>query len=137
LKDKNALSIRCDVANAIGYVGPAARDAIPALIIALEPPPEAGPAQATVIREGAIYALGRMGPDAKVAVPALAKVIQDARLSAELRFCAIRSLGNLGPPAKDAVPSLIQFLKEKKNRSYFHEATLTLAGIGCDAVPAL
>ena len=55
---------------ALGEIGPAAPEVVPALITAL------GDADTTV-RRAAAYALGRIGPAAAEAVPALTTALQD------------------------------------------------------------
>ena len=62
--------MRINAALALGGIGPAAKDAVPALIIALKDEEEN-------IRLTAALALGDNGPAAKDAVPALTKWLKD------------------------------------------------------------
>jgi HEAT repeat protein len=62
-------ALRVCAADALGEIGPAARDAVPRLIQAVEQP-EPGDYGETLHNQ-AILALGKIGPDAKAAVPIL------------------------------------------------------------------
>src|SRR5437660_755236 len=82
---------------ALHRIGPAARDAVPALVEALAD----GDAE---LRSRAAGLLGGVGPAAKDAVPALARALADEH--EEVRVAAIVALGDLGPVAAGAVPAL-------------------------------
>jgi tRNA A-37 threonylcarbamoyl transferase component Bud32 len=113
---------------AVGEMGSAAREAIPALIEALED-------EDVAIRWDAAKALGKMGPAAAGAVPALAAVIHQ-QSDAIVRQYAVAALGRIGPPAKAAVPALIGALKERASH-LDEQAGDALVSIGPAAVPAL
>lgn len=113
---------------ALGEMGSAARDAIPALVDALEDDDVA-------VRWDAAKALGKMGPAAASAVPALAAVIHE-QSDAIVRQYAVAALGKIGPPAKAAVPALIGALKERASH-LDEQAGDALVSIGPAAVPAL
>ena len=91
--------VRRASATALGQIGPAAAEAVPALIKVL------GDAE-RVVRGRAAEALGKIGPAAAEAVPALIKVLGDA----ECRPDAAEALGKIGPAAAEAVPALIKAL---------------------------
>jgi HEAT repeat protein len=113
---------------ALGELGAAARDAVPALIEALEDPDAA-------VRWDAAKALGKLGPAAVRAVPALAAVVHE-QSDAIVRNYAVAALGSIGPPAKAAVPALIVALKEQSS-NLDQQASEALVRIGAPAVPAL
>ena len=73
-------------------MGPAAKDAVPALTKALEH-------EDAVVRRTAANALAKIGPSAKDAVPALTKALEDE--DANVRRAAAKALAKIG--AKDAV----------------------------------
>ena len=102
-----------------GYSGPAAVNAVAALVTAL------GDAEASV-RWSAAAALGGIGPGAVDAVPALVTALGDAEQ--RVRSFAAGALGRIGPGAVDAVPALVTALgDEARVRSY---AAAALGGIG-------
>jgi HEAT repeat protein/tRNA A-37 threonylcarbamoyl transferase component Bud32 len=113
---------------ALGEMGSAAREAIPALVDALED-------EDVAVRWDAAKALGKMGPAAAGAVPALAAVIHQQN-DAIVRQYAVAALGKIGPPAKAAVPALIGALKERASH-LDEQAGDALVSIGPAAVPAL
>jgi len=84
-------------ARGLGLMGTAARDAIPALISALEYQDDNTRAEAAV-------ALGRIGVQTKDVLPALVRTLSDK--SYEVRRSAVCALGELGPAAAPAVPAL-------------------------------
>jgi HEAT repeat protein len=117
---------------------PAVKEAVPALVAALDDPEEeirnlavmvlanpgpgasaAVPALADRLKEGndlrqrraAAWALGRVGPAAKTAVPALRDLLTEGG-DRELRTAAVQALGVLGPDARDAIPQMVRLLHE-------------------------
>ena len=113
---------------ALGEMGAIARDAVPALIEALEDGDAA-------VRWDAAKALGKMGPAAASAVPALAAALHEHD-DVIVRQYAVAALGKIGPPAKAAVPALIGALKEESSH-IDEQASEALVSIGPAAVPAL
>jgi HEAT repeat protein len=121
-------------ANALATIGPAAKDAVPAL---------RGLLKKLHWPHAPAHALGNIGPDAEAAVPDLIEMLdsKDGRdrahaaaalwkisrhplglptLLAELRdpvdgsaYGAIVAAGEIGPPAKDAVPDLVKALSAR------------------------
>jgi HEAT repeat protein/tRNA A-37 threonylcarbamoyl transferase component Bud32 len=113
---------------ALGELGAAARDAVPALIEALEDTDAA-------VRWDSAKALGKLGPAAARAVPALAAIVHE-RGDAIVRQYAVAALGAIGAPARAAVPALIGALKEESS-NLDEQAGDALVRIGAPAVPAL
>ena len=89
---------RAKAARAIGRIGPAAKDAIPALFAAIKDPDE-------LVSRSTIEAVYAVGPAAKDAIPTLVAALKDPN-----RFVhgiAALALAQIGPEAKDAVPALV------------------------------
>ncbi len=93
LKDRDK-EVRFNAAYAVGKIGPAAKEAVPALIAALK----------DEYRWVAASALGKIGP---AAVPALIAALKDE--DGSVRVSAAFALGWIGPAA---FPSLIAALKD-------------------------
>ena len=164
LKD-NSIRNRRGAVFALGQIGPAAKDAVPALIEALKD--KDGKA-----RVYAASALAKIDPASKDAVPALIGALKDkdgvVRSAAASALCGIRplskdlvpaligalkndkssgvrraaadGLGGIGPVSKDVVPALIEALKDKEGLVVRRSAVYALGRIGPaakDAVPAL
>ena len=72
------------VAEMLGEIGPVAKDAVPALIIALKDKDKQ-------VRGNAAVALGKVGPSAKDAVPALTVALKDKDV--EVREAVQKALG--------------------------------------------
>lgn len=124
--------VRERAADTLGRLGPAAREALPALEHSLKTD------QASGVRHAAALALGGMGPEA---APALTHALA-AAVYAD-RWPIIEALGALGAAAKGAVPTLVGVLQEPVPHDYLgvrREAAASLAKIGPEAraaVPAL
>jgi HEAT repeat protein len=86
---------------ALGYIGPAARLAVPSLIKLLS-----NPKLSTDLGSDIVLALSRIGPAAAEAVPTLLKILADVQ--SELRPDAAWALAQIG--AKPAIPLLIRAL---------------------------
>jgi HEAT repeat protein len=123
LQDSNQ-KVRFSAALALGNIGPAAKDSVPALIDALK-------SNAGGLRQTAASALEKIGP---AAVPALIDALKGK--DEELRQVAALALGNIGPAAKDSVPALIGAVKDKEGKVRMAAAD-ALYKMGPAAVPAL
>ncbi|HJZ55559.1 MAG TPA: HEAT repeat domain-containing protein, partial [Gemmataceae bacterium] len=97
---------RKDAAWAIARIGPAARDAVPALIETLKD-------EDAHVRWSAAVALAQITPAAKDAVPVLIESLKDKEFA--IRYRAVVGLGKIGPDAKAAVPALIEALKDEES----------------------
>lgn len=84
-------------------LGPAAKDAVPALIDLVRGPDENLAAQAA-------SSLGRIGPEAKAAIPALIEILKEGGTD-NLQWSAVHALGVFRRDAKDAVPHLLQLVQ--------------------------
>jgi HEAT repeat protein len=127
------------VVQALGRMGPAAKGAVPALIVEakrLEDEPNVkldvsaeaagaltkigSPAVPALIellqqgdisqRQGAAWALGEMGGQAKDAVPLLIKGVNSS--DKHYQQAMINALGKIGPPARAAIPALTSALDD-------------------------
>ncbi|MCE9554930.1 MAG: HEAT repeat domain-containing protein [Planctomycetes bacterium] len=105
LKDSDP-KVRRRAAYALGYLGPAAAPAVPALSDAL------GDRQLEVAWYAA-DALGHIGPAAAPAVEGLVKVIEESPGDTVLRRNAVIALGRIGPGAKGALSVLEKTLKSE------------------------
>jgi HEAT repeat protein len=76
--------------------GPEAKEAIPAIIAALDARP---------VQTSAVVAVLNFGPPAKDAVPALIKMLKEDGRNKEI---IVSALGAIGPAAKEAVPLLLE-----------------------------
>jgi HEAT repeat protein len=105
LKDEEPL-IRELTIQAIGLLGPKARQAVPLLVdIVLHDPTDRW---GYPFSKMAAEALGAMGPEAAEAVPALIQMLQDDRPTAPSGFpnSFFAALGEIGPAARSAVPGI-------------------------------
>jgi HEAT repeat protein len=154
LGDKDP-SVSDAAARALGLLGPAASEAIPALAATLKRDfmqpfeNEGSPLVA------AAKALGRIGPDARSAIPALIRALQvrhfvpaggdlgmeQDQVDYKAAIAAAQVLGSFGPEAKASVPTLIDVLrareKDDDNWEVRREAALALGRIGPDATAAV
>ena len=71
---------------ALAEIGPAARDAVPALIETLKD-------REVEVRGSAVYALGEIGPAARAALPMLGVLLKDD--NADIRKAAAIALGKI------------------------------------------
>lgn len=115
-----SVDVRVAVAAALGALGPAAREALPALI-------EASTAPEPKVRAGAALALAKVGREVKETVPALVRALEDAEPA--VRFAAAQAVGGLGPTASEAVPGLVRTLRDT-NPSIQQEAIRALGNVG-------
>ena len=95
---------RLEAVGALGRMGEAAREAVPALMHALENDFMAE------VRCQATEALGQMGEAAREAVPALTHALE--KDGDGVRAAAARALGQMGEAAREVVPALIHALEK-------------------------
>ena len=142
-------------ARALGRIGPAAAEAVPALIpltalgdSAAEAlskiEPAAVPALVATLASPdrdlqplAARALGRIGPAAAEAVPVLVAALED--FNRALRLSVAEALGEIGPAAAGAVPALVAALTSSGPdlQSLEAEALGRIGPAAAEAVPAL
>lgn len=110
-------------ARALDGIGPAAAEAVPALIKSVK-------SADSLVQAHAIEALGGIGPAHPDVLPALFRLLK-ATDPKWFPDAAARSLGRIGPPAKAAVPELLDLLKARgrKARSDCQEFLTALASI--------
>ncbi|HYT61141.1 MAG TPA: HEAT repeat domain-containing protein [Haliangiales bacterium] len=122
--------VRIAAAQVLGDLGPAARNAAPALVEALRD-------RDPTLRRNAAFALGKIGAKPALAVPALAGVLSDR--NEEVRMYAAIALKKFGPQAARAVPGLVAALSDS-NWQVRERAALALGATGnnqADVVLAL
>jgi len=93
-------------ANALVEIGPAAEQAIPALM-------KSAASTNSDVRAFALYTLGRLALESKLVVPVLIKGLHDP--DREVRFNAafgLEALAFMGGDAKPAIPALVETLKD-------------------------
>ena len=156
LSDPSA-KIRAHAVHAIGRIGPAARQAVPALTGLVTADPQRD------VRREAVVALRRLRPEPETLVPVLTKALEDPETPvrvqalhtlAELGEVAVPALreslatstaahwaclaiAEIGPPAKAAVPELIALVTKDRRYEVRREAMLALGAIGADAAAAV
>ncbi|MFP4056175.1 MAG: HEAT repeat domain-containing protein [Candidatus Brocadiia bacterium] len=118
---------RTEAARELAALGPAAAEAVPALLEAL-----AKPWPGAEFEAAAKHALRAMG---EAGVRRLVAALDDP--SAQIRYQAARALGLLGPPAADAVEPLIDTLEDDQDPGVRAAAAGALGAIGPAAAPAL
>lgn len=118
---------RLRAAKDLGRLGWLARDAMPALVRALDD-------EEAKVRETAAHAIGGMGPEALEAL-----VLMLGHPDKYVRRHAVWALGKLGPLARPALPDLCQSLKDADPRtaSGAAQALGNLGADGSDGVSAL
>jgi HEAT repeat protein len=114
-------------ARALGWIGPPARAAIPALVQTLS-------AEESYVIEAAADALAKMGPAAQEAMSALIQTL--GHWNPSVREAVACALGRAGAEAKAAVPALIELLAPQQERVR-DVAAEALVQIGPPAAPAL
>ncbi len=106
-------STRQKAARALGSMGSAAKEAVPALLAALQRQKDG------FMRPDIIRALGQMGPAAEAAMPVLVEMLKDP--SQGQCWGAVWVLGQIGPSAKPSVPHLVRLMKEDDRYANFHK----------------
>ncbi len=143
-QDKNRSIVeRQQAVEALGYLGPAAKSAVPCLIQAIDPS-RTGDAKLDQanesLRQFAVEAIGRIGPAAAEAIPKLFPKTGDQKFESwRWNTLDLDRAGALGRIGKPAVPALIQALQGKDLELRIF-ATLALAAMRDEAgltVPAL
>lgn len=122
LKPGKAAITRTSAARALTVLGPAAQDAVPDLIAALEDP-------SVEVRWAAAQALGRIGPRA-----ILALMVAATNQNATLRHIAVYALGETGTNAAPAAAVLFARTLDT-NGAVRASAMYSLARVGPAAVP--
>jgi HEAT repeat protein len=120
--------MRVCAAEALGMIGPAARDAVPSLIGAIDHP-DADP-DAEILTHYAVQALGRIGPDARAAVPILNRLFDKSVGACDELVIAMDGIG--APPVRKLAERLVQ-----DNESSAADLLAWLGPKARDAVPAL
>lgn len=116
---------KVNAAEALGWIGPGAAEAVPALTAAMRD---------SRVRAEAAAALGRIGPGTAEAVPALMTALEDAKIDAS--YTVAQALCNIGP---QVIPHLVRAL-ESAVAGVREKAAWALGRIGpgaACAVPAL
>ena len=138
---------RCSVAEALGLIGPDAKDAVPALVEALKD-------ENINVRRYAAGALGQIGSNAKEAVSALVQALKDNNDGvrryeetwlhpkkedgpSRLRRSIVEALDRIGPEAKEAVPLIVRSLKDDYDPNVRVAAAEALGEIGSEAKEAV
>ena len=98
---------RLEAVRALGKMGVAAKEAIPALTELLR-----DREKEENIRLQAAGALGKMGPEAKAAIPALTELLRHEDGAVGLVAASI--LGKMGLQAEATIPTLMEFLRDKE-----------------------
>jgi hypothetical protein len=108
---------RAYAARDMGFLGPAARSAMPVMLEALK-------GKDPAVRHAAVYVLGKTRCDPEVVIPLLIGYLEDDDLNEE----AALALANYGRLAKAAVPKLIPLLSapHKDSRTAAREALLKI-----------
>ena len=136
---------RCVAALTLGRMGPRAKDAVPALVEALnDPHPHVADAAASALKRIAGTPSPAAGPPTPVpppgpmGAPALIDLVEMLRHEdASLRRIAVVALGETRAVGQDAIPGLVEVL-EDKDEAVRREAARALGKIGAvAAVPSL
>jgi HEAT repeat protein len=112
----NDLWLRAEAAGALYVLGPRAKDAVPALIEALQVKDVQDQVVAKRIRSNALHTLSRIGPEAKAAVEELTAIAGNQKLSARERQGAAEALGAVGFAAENAIPTLLDLMQKDEDR---------------------
>ena len=124
LEDPNDADVRRSAARALGKLGPAAAEAVPELVKALED-------KDISVCGCASRALGQMGP---AGAEPLIKALEDQHQDINVRTTMVFDLGEMRPAVADVVLQLIRMLSDTDLR---HAAGSTLRRMGPVAAEAL
>jgi HEAT repeat protein len=136
---KNEFSVAALAASSLEHLGPAAQDAVPALLKAFKTSKDER------VRHWTVRALGTAGAGNKEAIQALVNVLKNTK-AGELRSVAAGALGSMGTKAKPAVSALLDVFNNPAEPTAEAERQLrgniltSLRGIGPgaeEAVPVL
>jgi hypothetical protein len=116
-------AVRLAAATALGDIGPAAEEAVPALAKVFT-----NQNNSSDLRAAAVRALGFVGPAAGDAVPEMIGVLTNYHNRSDLRQAAAEALGAMGPAAHSAAPALAQSLADYNNTSAVRQAAATALG---------
>lgn len=95
-----------DAAFALGYMGPAAKSALPALAKAVET------GKRPELQRSAMWAIARIDPEAETSFPIYMKALGNK--DRDVRATAATMMGELPARAKEAVPEIIKLLDDKE-----------------------
>nr|AEH26466.1 conserved exported hypothetical protein [uncultured Acidobacteria bacterium A2] len=119
---------RLEAAEDLGFIGPAAKKALPALGEKLTD-------KNALVRVNAATALARIDPAAgKRAVPVIVEAL--AEKDAAVRVAAVEALADIGPAAGQAVPTLMKLLADADGEVGWR-AIEALGWMGPEAAPAV
>ncbi len=123
------LYIRKSAAQALGNIGPEAREAIPSLISAMKN-------SSYSMREELVKALAKIEPGVKN-IPTFTLALKDK--SSHVRKAAAKALGNIKPEADEAIPVLVEALKDENLgvRIAVMQALGNMGSVAKEAIPAL
>jgi len=125
--DEGEARDQANAARVLGYIGPEAKEAVPALAAKLDSADEP-------LRLEAAAALVKIGDRSEKVVQTLTDAVRFVQT--DLRISAIELLGTIGQPAQSAIPDLVQLLNDPSE--IVRQKTVgTLGKIGPAAYPAL
>ncbi|HXP60253.1 MAG TPA: hypothetical protein VN829_07165 [Dongiaceae bacterium] len=123
----DAIGRRARAVNDLGSLGPSAKSAAPALLVALK-------GNDDVMCAAAAGAVAKIRVDPETAVPALIGCLVDGR--GHGRPDVVDALGEYGPPAKAAVPMLVKLLKDRSSKDLVKAVPQALRRIDPEAAAA-
>lgn len=156
--DRNAVVYRYRAADAIGWIGHAAKEVLPYLIQTMKYD------ESDIVREHAVAALGKVGLE-QAQIPILIETLKDNRISwkvsnilaemgkpatpyliealenknERISMGAANALGIMGSNARDAAPALLKALKntDEKYRHSFAYALVRVGPADMESIPIL
>jgi HEAT repeats len=97
--ENHSVESQCAIENALKWMGPAARPALPLFLQTASNPNN-------TVRANALWALGEIHAEPQVCVPVLIQGLND--LSDDVRASAAHALGKFGADAESAIPNLME-----------------------------